>query len=293
MNGSAGGGDRPPLAAAAPAGGEEEAAVARLFEAGRAAWPALRVDAAAFARHVARHLPRGGAPAASLAALHAEDLYLACACAERVPGAVEAFEARHGAEVDAALRGHGASPAQREELRQALWEKIFVGRPGSPPKIADYSGRGALGGWVRVAAVRAALNLVAQAGAREVACEAARLPEPAGLDPELAFLKERYRAELKQALEDAVAALPRDQRNVLRLYFLEGLGIDRIAAVYGVHRATAARWVTRDREAVLRGTRQLLLARLRIDAEELDSLIALVRSQVELSLGGLLGPSEG
>ena len=92
---------------------------------------------------------------AYLAALHAEDFYLACACVARVPGSVSAFQARHGAVVDAALRGRNGGLAAPDELRQVLWEKLFVGRPGSPPKIADYAGRGPLLSWVRAAAVHA------------------------------------------------------------------------------------------------------------------------------------------
>lgn len=268
-----------------------EAWIEELFAAGRAAWPEILLSREAFAQRVSRHLP--GDDELPSSALHAADLYLACACADRVRGALEAFDARYGHETVAALRGRNASLAEPEELRQVLWEKLFVGRPGAPPKIADYAGRGPLGGWVRVAAVRAAMNLH-ERGAREARARVddAEPPELAGLDPEVAFLKERYRGDLKRALEDTIAALPHEQRNVLRLYFLDGSSIDRIALAYGVHRATAARWVTRDRDALLAGARRLLAERLRIDGAELDSLIGLVQSQIDLSLGGLLSPTQ-
>jgi RNA polymerase sigma-70 factor (ECF subfamily) len=262
-----------------------ESAARKLYEEGRAAWPELSLPPSAFLEHVTRLAAAQSDPAAHLATLQAADLYLACACKERIPGAVEALQARYGADVDAALRSRKVPPAQREELRQMIWEKLFVGRPGAPPKIGDYAGRGPLGGWLRVAAVRAALNFFEQAkGDRLVVGEAVdEARHPTAPDPELSFLKLHYRDEVQRALRDALASLETDERNVLRLYVLDGLSIDRIAAVYGVHRATAARWVTRGRDALLRGTRELLRQRLRIDEAEVESILAVVRSQMDLT----------
>lgn len=266
-----------------------EALLFQALEAGRAAWPGIVLEPEAFLRHIARHVPSGGSPEEHLRSLHAADLYLACACVARVPAALTAFQERFSSEVDQALRKRRDTTLQPDELRQVLWEKLFVGRPGALPKIADYSGRGPLGAWVRVAAVRTSLNLREQ-GVREVPVEVERpvfsnIPTP---DPEVAFLKARYRAEFKEALEAAMAELPSDQRNVLRLYFLDGLSIDRIGAVYGVHRATAARWVQKGRELLLAGTCRLLSERLQVSAPELESILDLVRSQLDVSLGGLM-----
>ncbi|AUX39398.1 transcriptional regulator [Sorangium cellulosum] len=270
-------------------GDEVDRALAGLVEEGRRSWPGLQVSVPSFLRHVARHLPDLGAPGAHLSALHAADLYLACACGERAPGAVEAFLSRHEADLDAALRGLNVPPAQRDELRQEVLEKLIVGRTGAPPKIGDYAGRGPLGGWVRVATIRTALNALKQkrhdhltAGAE---LDDAR--EHSAPDPELAFLKAHYRDEVSQALKDAFAGLPADERNVLRLYFLDGLGIDKIAAVYGVHRATAARWVTRGREALLKGMQELLGQRLGIERAEVESVVGIVRSQLHLAVSSL------
>jgi RNA polymerase sigma-70 factor (ECF subfamily) len=264
---------------------------ARLYAEGRAAWPDLDLARAAFVAHVDRHVGRGSA---ELAGLHAADFYLACACHLRLPGASAALQARHGAELEAVLKSRNVPPAHRDDLRQALWEKLLVGRPDAPAKIGDYAGRGPLGGWLRVAAVRMALNFREQARADRLVPEP-ELDEarhPASPDPELSFLKSQYRREVEQALRDALAGLEADERNVLRLYFLDRLSIDRIAAVYGIHRATAARWVARGREALLRGTQALLERQLKVERAEVDSILGLVRSQLELSMSGLFRAPE-
>jgi hypothetical protein len=46
-----------------------------------------------------------------------------------------------------------------DELRQNVRERLFLGTPDAPPRIASYSGEGDLRHWVRVVAMRAALNL--------------------------------------------------------------------------------------------------------------------------------------
>ncbi|MDC0716700.1 sigma-70 family RNA polymerase sigma factor [Nannocystis bainbridge] len=266
-----------------------EALRSRLYAEGRAAWPGLDLARADFVAHLDRH-----AGACELAALHAADFYLACACHRRLAGASAAIQARHGGELEAVLRSRNVPPAHRDDLRQALWEKLLVGRPDAPAKIGDYAGRGPLGGWLRVAAVRMALNFREQARTDRLvpAAELVEAHHPASPDPELSFLKSQYRREVEQALRDALAGLETDERNVLRLYFLDRLSIDRIAAVYGIHRATAARWVTRGREALLRGTQALLERQLKVERAEVDSILGLVRSQLELSMSGLFRARE-
>jgi RNA polymerase sigma-70 factor (ECF subfamily) len=93
------------------------------------------------------------------------------------------------------------------------------------------------------------------------------------------------------ALRDAFARLPREQRNVLRLHHAGGLPGDRIAALLGKSRATVVRWLTAARESMLREVHAILQERLAADAAEVDSLIALVRSRLDVSLSALLRDS--
>jgi predicted DNA-binding protein (UPF0251 family) len=87
----------------------------------------------------------------------------------------------------------------------------------------------------------------------------------------LEHLKNRYQAEFKRAVEDAIATLGAEQRRALRLHYHDGLSIDRIHALLGVHRATAARWIRAAADAVRDETRRLLHARLGLSAAELEA----------------------
>jgi RNA polymerase sigma-70 factor (ECF subfamily) len=114
----------------------------------------------------------------------------------------------------------------------------------------------------------------------------------AGTDPELRFIKERYRAPFKDALRSALGRLTSEQRNVLRLHFVDGVTLDKLAALLGVHRATVARRIAEARDAVFDDVRTSLQGALGIDRAEFDELLALLRSGLELSLSALM-PAAG
>jgi RNA polymerase sigma-70 factor (ECF subfamily) len=108
------------------------------------------------------------------------------------------------------------------------------------------------------------------------------------LDPELRYLKERYRDDFKAAVTVAMARLAPRDRTVLRLHAVGGLTQAKIAAMFGVDESTISRWVQRAKDAVLFDTQRELGARLGIRIAEVPSLVRLVSSQVDLSLARLL-----
>jgi RNA polymerase sigma-70 factor (ECF subfamily) len=262
-------------------------ALRRLFEAGRQAWPAIELSPEAFVRQLAE---RGAA--GPLGEVRAADLYLACACAARIPGAIEAFDGEHLRLVGAFLSRLRPSAAFVDDVRQTLREKLFVGKDGAPPRIAEYNGRAAPASWLRVIAVRAAIDL--QRASKDAPAESRDEERPppgaAGADPEMAFIQQRYRAVFNDALRDAVGALDADHREILRLHFVEGRTLDQLAASLHVHRATIARRLKAAREAVLGQAHRRLEERLGARHAELESLAGVMLSQLDLSLPRLLRP---
>ena len=76
-------------------------------------------------------------------------------------------------------------------------------------------------------------------------------------DPLLSHLKAEYRTEFAGALREANAELDSETRTLLRQQIVDQLSIDEIGAAFGVHRATAARWLLRARGALVTATRRL------------------------------------
>jgi RNA polymerase sigma-70 factor (ECF subfamily) len=260
----------------------------QMVSAARTAWPELRVDEPAFAAHVAGHLEGEDDVEATLASLAAADLYLACACARSESAALELLDKRYFSALDAALGKMGLSSAQIDDIKQGLRQQLLVATETAPPRIAQYGGRGALAGWLRVSATRAGLK-VARAAKREVAHEDDDLlAMPTTTTPELQRLKRDYQADFRAAFLGAMAALPDRDKNLLRQHHLDGLSVDELAVLYKVHRATAARWVAAARQALLTATRQALLARVRLAPTDADSIMRLVHSQLDITLRRLL-----
>jgi RNA polymerase sigma-70 factor (ECF subfamily) len=262
---------------------ELAAALDARLHAARSVWAELELDPHEFARFLAERTSDAQLPAPE----HAADLYLACACARRIPGALEALDARFLAPARHAIGRVDANAQFVEEALQALREKLFVGAAGRAPKIADYEGRGPLRRWIMAAAARTALNLRRSQAAHPKDALASDIGFDA-TDLELEYVKERYKAHFEQAVRAALAGLDTRERALLRLHYSERLGVDRLGAIYRVGRSTAARWLSKARERLLTATRALLTAELGLTASEFRSLAALVVSDLEISLPELL-----
>ena len=75
---------------------------------------------------------------------------------------------------------------------------------------------------------------------------------------------------------------------LLRLHHVEGLGLARIGALYGVHESTASRWLQKAAAAVAADAQRRLCARLEVSPGTADSVARMVASQLELSIQRIL-----
>ena len=64
----------------------------------------------------------------------------------------------------------------------------------------------------------------------------------------------------------------------------DDLSIDEIGVLYGVHRATVARWIASVRESLFELTRRALISRLSIDEGDVDSVLRMIDSQLDISI---------
>jgi RNA polymerase sigma-70 factor (ECF subfamily) len=270
---------------------EREPAVAEVLAIVRAAWPRVQLAEAAFARHLERHLPPG-ADRATVLRWHLGDLYLACASGHGDTNALAAFDAAHMSAVPAMLsRLRGIEPSI-DDVKQMVREKLFVagGAAAAEPKILGYSGAAPLAGWLRVVVTRTAvghLRSKSASPADEIDEDLHGLVRTA--NPEIDLLRVRYRAEFDAAVRDAFARVGVRERTLLRLHLVEGVSLDGVGAAYGVHRATAARWIAAARAEVFDMTRRLLSERLAIGPAEFESLVRAMRSGLDVSLRDVLG----
>lgn len=264
-------------------------ALERCLATARSRWPQVGLDASAFARTVAERT----APAEGGAALPAAapDLFLVAAALTGDPAAVAA--------VDELLRSAMAELAARyrlgqtdaDDLLQTARERLLWPAPdGRAAKLASFQGSGSLLGWLRAVLTRQLLDLLRRQK-REVDLDEVLFD--GSHDPALQALKDRYRHEFRDAVRGALSELDQRERTLLRALLGTDAGVAEVAAVFGVHRVTASRWLSKIRHTLLRATRRRLAASLSLSDPELDSVLQLIESDLHVSLLHLLDPARG
>ncbi len=269
----------------------ETGASARLSPAGpadwlshvRGRWPLVALSEADFLAHLER--------LARPAPVFPVDTYLTAACAAGDVAAIRVFEEEFVSRVPAVVRRIDSTESFTGEICQLLRVRLLVRENGAPPRIARYTGEVPLSAWIRVIALRLALN--AKRGAAGTDESATALPDATIEDPEVDYLRTHYRDPFVRAFERALESLPKDDRTILRLHYVDGVNIDGIGRIYQVHRATIARWLVRIRSDVLTRAKALLAAELGTEIDEAESVIGALAAEFDVTLSRVLGPSSG
>ncbi len=195
--------------------------------------------------------------------LQAEDLCLIVACEQGNQKAWSDLVERFSPTVRSAARAASSGEESAEDLAQSIWAELHglrIREDGKPAgKLAYYSGRGSLAGWLRAVVAQLAVDQHRKQS-RLVQTE-----EDADFDrilqhgqagsiwsghgeaanPELELSKKLARAEMQKALASSIQQLSAEDRLLVKLYYFDGLRLREAGAVLGVHEATASRRLTR------------------------------------------------
>lgn len=258
-----------------------------LLASATAAWPEIVLPPPEFLSFLAQKLPADDS-GVQLDPIQIEELYLVCGCLRGDGRALAAFEQAYLSQLDRALASMQLGE-RLQDVKQRVRQLLLVARPGASPKLASYSGRGKLGAWLRVVAVREAIDLLdRERGEAGCSPESAAALPVADDDPELGYMKRTYRAAFKEALEQALRSLPARAQNLLRQQIIDGLTVTELGALYQVHHATAARWLIDARNELAKRTRRELKTRLRLTTSECESILRLAASHLDVSISRLL-----
>ncbi len=243
-----------------------------------AAFPGVRLEAEFVGATLGRSL--AGAAAESLDAVSLDVVLAAAALAGDVR-AVALFDAVVVSEAKQAAQHLRAGASFADELAQQLRQRML-----SPPapKLADYAGRGSLKKWLRASAMRLGINLASAEGRHRTDGdddEALGQLQASAASPELAVVKAETAALVTEALRLAFSKLSPKERNLLRLYFLDGVSSTQLAKTYGTHRVTVTRWLATARTTVVEAAIAQLREQGALSASTSGSdLQFLVRSQL-------------
>lgn len=193
--------------------------------------------------------------------LQADDLCLIVACEQGNEKAWTDLVARFGSTVRSAARSVSGNEEGAEDLAQSIWAELHglrVREDGKPAsKLAYYSGRGSLAGWLRAVVGQLAVDQhrkqsrlvqteddadfdrLLQKDDQSWSVHAERL------NPEIEVSDKRASADLQKALAVSIAHLSDEDRLLVKLYYFDGLKLREAGAILGVHEATASRRLTR------------------------------------------------
>jgi len=247
-----------------------------------------------FVRYIAERVPATTTCETALESLRADELCLAYACHRGDARAITTLESAYKSHLDAVIAGLNGEGLTSEDFRQIVRRRLFVAENGQAAKISAYAGQGSLAAWLRVTARRVGLNAVR---GKRVETRSAdhqdlfELPHTLG-DPELDYLKDKYREEFRAAFLAAVEGLEARDRTLLRQTIVHRLTVRQIGRMYQVHHATVARWIAQARQRLVEATRTHLQDQLEISQRELDSIMGLIASRLDVSVVRVLGREE-
>jgi RNA polymerase sigma-70 factor, ECF subfamily len=180
----------------------------------------------------------------AFARIHHEDLFLAIACSRQDRIAWEYFADDYRSLLKQFSVQACGNSSDGEDLAQEIITKMLKEKN----RLAGYNGRGSLAGWLRAAVSHAAVDRFRRMR-RQVSLDDptnnASLEDLA--DPEIPDEEENLDARwgpiVSNIVNNKIAELSARDRLLLGLYYLRGISLKIIGKQFGIHEATASRWL--------------------------------------------------
>ena len=196
--------------------------------------------------------------------IRADDLCLIISCEKGNEKAWDDLVASFDTTVRSAARKMSQNAEDADDLASSIWAELYGLKDGKDTKrktkLAYYSGRGSLAGWLRAVVSQLAIDEFRKQS-RFVQIEESRdfenLAEESSnnssndgvrqhaADPESIMVDKEASADVTAALSQAIGSLADEDRLILKLYYFDDLKLKEIADAFGYHEATASRRVAR------------------------------------------------
>jgi RNA polymerase sigma factor, sigma-70 family len=210
--------------------------------------------------------------------IQADDLCLIIACEGGNESAWSDLVERFSATVRSAARSASANEDAAEDLAQSIWAELYglrIGKDGKPSsKLAYYSGRGSLAGWLRAVVAQLAVDTYRRqsrlvqteedADLDRLASDLPKLHPEAVIasnlqNPEQVISNRFAESDMQEALSRAITEISTEDRLLVKLYYFDNLRLREAGSVLGVHEATASRRLTRIHSDLRNRVSQILI----------------------------------
>ena len=239
--------------------------------------------------------------------LQADDLCLIIACERGDENAWNDLVERFTSTVRSAARSASSNEDAAEDLAQSIWAELYglrTRKDGAPAsKLAYYSGRGSLAGWLRAVVGQLAVDTFRKQSrlvqtdedtdldrlARDASVGEGQAVLAAGIPtPEESMSNRFAKADMQQALNKAVQELAAEDRLLVKLYYFDNLRLREAGVVLGVHEATASRRLTRIQTDLRKQVTQILVDERGWTQTETEKAFAEVAQHLDTDLERLL-----
>ncbi len=209
----------------------------------------------------------------------------------------------YDATVKSAARKISNNAEDAEDLAGSIWAELYGLKHDKDgklkTKLAYYSGRGSLKGWLRAVVSQLAIDgfrkeskFVQIEEAREfenLANDSAENSENAKIvrasaNPEEDFSRKRSEKDVSGALKQAIETLGAEGRLILKLYYFDDLKLKDIGNALGFHEATASRKIVRVQTEVRKSVEKILTGERGWTKEEVKRHLTDAASRLDVGL---------
>lgn len=270
--------------------------------------------AAALEKYVLRDDPNASAQTISgfLDEVQADDLCLIIACERGDEKAWNELVERFSTTVRSAARSASSNEDAAEDLAQSIWAELYGLRTRkdgkAASKLAYYSGRGSLAGWLRAVVAQLAVDTYRKQARLVQADEDVDLDRLAretpmtelqaavastGHNPEEVVSNRFAEADMQNALNTAVKELAAEDRLLVKLYYFDNLRLHEAGKVLGVHEATASRRLTKVHTHLRQRVGEILISERGWTKAETERSFSEAARYLETDLESVLGKTGG
>jgi RNA polymerase sigma-70 factor (ECF subfamily) len=238
--------------------------------------------------------------------IQADDLCLIVACERGDETAWNDLVERFSTTVRSAARSATSNEDAAEDLAQSIWAELYGlrtrkdGKPSS--KLAYYSGRGSLAGWLRAVVAQLAVDSYRKQSrlvqteedvdfdrlAHETPMRELQAVTSTGHDPEQVISNRFAEADMQNALKTAISELSGDDRLLVKLYYFDNLRLHEAGKVLGVHEATASRRLTKVHTELRKRVGEILISEKGWTKAETERSFSDVAQHLDTDLESLL-----
>ena len=232
-----------------------------------------------------------------------DDLCLIIACEKGDEKAWEYLVANFDSTVKSAARKISSNNEDAEDLASSIWAELYGLRQDAEgnkkSKLAYYSGRGSLAGWLRAVVSQLAIDeyrkqsrFVQVEETRDFENLAEESSNHSGNDrvvhhaenPEELLTSEQTSGDVSLALKHAIESLDPEDKLVMKLYYFDDLKLKEVAAMFGYHEATASRKLTRIQTEIRKSVEKKLRERHGWSESEVKRCLSETASKLGISV---------